>query len=103
MPSRSSAAAPNGYAKTMFQCDTCHTEYGGIRGLPSGTCPRCRAQRADLSRPVAASASLAGATSLAAASAYPALPSAALAESNWGTPPPPLSGEIARLDRAFRF
>lgn len=31
-----------GYAPTMFQCDQCHTEYGGIRGLPAGHCPRCR-------------------------------------------------------------
>ena len=87
----------------MFQCDTCHTEYGGIRGLPSGTCPRCRAQRADLTQPVAASASLARVASLTEASAYPGLPSAALASANWGPPPPPLNGEIARLDRAFRF
>lgn len=87
----------------MFHCDTCHTEYGGIRGLPSGTCPRCRARQADLTRPVAASASLADTTSLAAASAYPGLPNAVLANANWGPPPPPLSGEIARLDRAFRF
>jgi hypothetical protein len=82
----------------MFQCDTCHTEYGGIRGLPSGTCPRCRAQQADLRRPVATSASLAGATSLAAASAYPAL-----AAYDRAIPASPLSGEIARLDRAVRF
>ena len=81
----------------MFRCDTCHTEYGGIRGLPSGTCPRCRAQRADLTRPVATSASLTGATSYAEASAYPAL-----ATSGWGAPAA-LTGEIARLDRAFRF
>jgi hypothetical protein len=81
----------------MFQCDTCHTEYGGIRGLPSGTCPRCRAQRADLTGPVATSASLASATSLAEASAYPAL------ASGWATSASPLTGEIARLDRAARF
>jgi hypothetical protein len=100
--SRSSSPAPNGYVKTMFQCDTCHTEYGGIRGLPSGTCPRCRVRRADLSRPVAASASLAGATSLAEASAYPGLPGSALLNASWATPSP-LRGEIARLDRSFRF
>jgi hypothetical protein len=82
----------------MFQCDTCHTEYGGIRGLPSGTCPRCRAHRVDLTRPVATSASLANATSLAAAAAYPAL-----AGSSWATPASSLTGEIARLDRAIRF
>jgi len=82
----------------MFQCDSCHTEYGGIRGIPSGTCPRCRAQQADLMRPVATSNSLAGVTSLAEASAYPAL-----AASPWATPALPLTGEIARLDRAVRF
>ncbi|HYJ22460.1 MAG TPA: hypothetical protein VEW07_10605 [Solirubrobacterales bacterium] len=82
----------------MFRCDTCHTEYGGIRGLPSGTCPRCRAQRTNLTRPVATSASLAGVPSLAEASAYPAL-----ATSAWTTTTAPLSGEIARLDRSFRF
>ena len=80
----------------MFRCDTCHTEYGGIRGVPAGTCPRCREQRADLSRPVAASASLASASSLAAASAYPALASGRGARE-------PLTGEIARLDRLVRF
>jgi len=31
-----------GYALIMFHCDRCHTEYGGIRGLPAGHCPRCR-------------------------------------------------------------
>lgn len=82
----------------MFQCDTCHTEYGGIRGLPGGTCPRCRARQADLTRPVATSASLAGATSLAEASAYPGL-----ATASYATAAPRLTGEIARLDRAFRF
>lgn len=87
----------------MFQCDTCHTEYGGIRGLPTGTCPRCRSRRLDLTRPVAASASLANATSLAEASAYPGLSSSALANSGWSPLPPRLTGEIARLDRAFRF
>jgi hypothetical protein len=81
----------------MFQCDTCHIEYGGIRGLPSGTCPRCRAQQADLTRPVATSASLAAVPSYADASAYPAL-----ATSSYGAPGP-LTGEIARLNRSFRF
>jgi hypothetical protein len=46
---------------------------------------------------VATSASLTGATSYAEASAYPAL-----ATSGWGAPAS-LTGEIARLDRAFRF
>jgi hypothetical protein len=82
----------------MFQCDTCHTEYGGIRGLPSGTCPRCRARGTDLTRPVAASASLTGATSYAEAAAYPAL-----VATSWTTQASSLTGEIARLDRAFRF
>jgi hypothetical protein len=81
----------------MFRCDTCHTEYGGIRGLPSGSCPRCRAQRADLTRPVAASASLTGATSYAEALAYPAL-----ASPSRTALPSRLTGEIAQLDRAFR-
>jgi hypothetical protein len=82
----------------MFQCDTCHTEYGGIRGLPRGTCPQCRAQRTDLTRPVAMSAHLSGIPSYAEASAYPAL-----ATPSYGSPAPRLTGEIARLDRAFRF
>jgi DNA-directed RNA polymerase subunit RPC12/RpoP len=30
----------------MFRCDHCHTEFGGIRGLDAGTCPRCRGERA---------------------------------------------------------
>ena len=25
----------------MFKCDHCHNEYGGIRGLAAGSCPRC--------------------------------------------------------------
>ncbi len=25
----------------MFQCDQCHTEYGGIRGISAGRCGRC--------------------------------------------------------------
>jgi hypothetical protein len=30
-----------GYSLIMFHCDRCQTEYGGIRGLPTGHCPRC--------------------------------------------------------------
>ena len=85
-----------GMRRPCSRCDTCHTEYGGIRGLPSGTCPRCRARQADLTRPVASSASSRAPLRSAAASAYPAL-----ATSSWGTPAPPLTGEIARLDRAL--
>jgi hypothetical protein len=48
-------------------------------------------------RPVAASASLTKATSYAEAVAYPALVASSLAT------PASLTGEIARLDRAFRF
>ncbi|MET0558070.1 MAG: hypothetical protein ABW065_05300 [Solirubrobacterales bacterium] len=28
----------------MFHCDRCHTEFGGIRGLPAGSCPNCRSR-----------------------------------------------------------
>jgi len=44
----------------MFKCDHCHIEYGGIRGLAEGDCPRCggtlaRTERRDWStRPFAA-------------------------------------------------
>jgi hypothetical protein len=31
-----------GYPQAMFHCERCHTEFGGIRGLPAGPCPRCR-------------------------------------------------------------
>ncbi len=72
----------------MFQCDRCHTEYGGIRGLPAGTCPRCRERQASL----ATSASLAGPS-------HSPQPSTG----RWSVPPLPLVGEIARLDRAVRF
>jgi hypothetical protein len=52
----------------------------------------------DLTRPVAASASLTGVPSLAEASAYPALVASSQATPAWR-----LTGEIARLDRAVRF
>jgi hypothetical protein len=77
----------------MFQCDTCHTEYGGIRGIAAGTCPRCRQQQASLTRPVAASTSLAAGYS----------ESLQASPSTWSVAPLPLVGEIARLDRAVRF
>jgi hypothetical protein len=76
----------------MFQCDTCHTEYGGIRGLPAGTCPRCRERQASLIGPVATSASLAAFSDAVRPST-----------SSWSAAPLPLVGEIARLDRAVRF
>jgi hypothetical protein len=34
----------------MFRCDHCHTEYGGIRGLDSGSCPRCHGGQAQPER-----------------------------------------------------
>jgi hypothetical protein len=34
----------------MFRCDHCHTEFGGIRGLAAGTCPRCTEQTASAER-----------------------------------------------------
>jgi hypothetical protein len=75
----------------MFQCDTCHTEYGGIRGLPAGTCPRCRERQASLARPAATSASF-----------FSTSASAPFATSSWSTPTMPLVGEIAALDQAIR-
>jgi hypothetical protein len=35
----------------MFRCSQCHTEYGGIRGIAPGSCPRCRAQSPLATRP----------------------------------------------------
>jgi hypothetical protein len=29
----------------MFQCNQCHTEYGGIRGISAHSCPRCQARQ----------------------------------------------------------
>jgi hypothetical protein len=73
----------------MFQCNQCHTEFGGIRGISADSCPRCRQQgsaaEAQRSRPLnAATAWL---------SHQPALP-------DWS--PLPLVGAIAQLDRAAR-
>jgi len=31
----------------MFHCERCNSEYGGIRGLPAGSCPRCRDNGSD--------------------------------------------------------
>lgn len=28
----------------MFRCDSCKTEYGGIRGVVADVCPRCEAE-----------------------------------------------------------
>lgn len=71
----------------MFRCDHCHTEYGGIRGIASGTCPRCRAQT-DSNRERRSLAS----------SWRPAQ----IAGSSWSALASPLLGPIAELDRAAR-
>jgi len=71
----------------MFRCNSCHTEYGGIRGITADVCPRCRDRQATAA-PVAA---LAG------------FPQATRPGSDWSLPARPLLGEIARLDRAARF
>jgi hypothetical protein len=76
----------------MFRCESCHTEYGGIRGLPAGTCPRCRERQGGSVRPAATSTVLARSS-----------PSPRFATSSWSIPTMPLGGEIARLDRAVRF
>jgi hypothetical protein len=74
----------------MFQCDNCHTEYGGIRGLPAGTCPRCREREAAPASP--------GADPGPFVSSFPAR----FAIATQSVAPRPLIGEIARLDRAVR-
>jgi hypothetical protein len=28
----------------MFRCNSCHTEYGGIRGVVADVCPRCEGE-----------------------------------------------------------
>jgi hypothetical protein len=75
----------------MFQCDQCQTEYGGIRGLDSGTCPRCR--EAPASRPALASPVFVF-TSSARSEDSPA--------TDRPIPAEPLTGAIARLDQAVR-
>jgi hypothetical protein len=73
----------------MFQCNHCHTEYGGIRGITADVCPRCRDRQATATGSVPALATLSGSPRLTA--------------SSWSAPARPLVGEIARLDRAARF
>lgn len=34
----------------MFQCNQCHIEYGGIRGISADSCPRCRARQGGATR-----------------------------------------------------
>jgi hypothetical protein len=74
----------------MFRCDHCHTEYGGIRGITSGTCPRCRT-RTDHGQgrerhPFAA-----------------ATRPRQLTGPDWSALASPLLGPIAELDRAARL
>jgi hypothetical protein len=71
----------------MFQCNHCHTEYGGIRGISADVCPRCRDRQG-------------GPTNVASAFASS---SPHLTAPSWSLPARPLVGEIARLDRAARF
>jgi hypothetical protein len=72
----------------MFRCDHCHTEYGGIRGIDSGSCPRCRAQsEPDRERRFAVAA----------------WRTPQIAARRWSALVSPLVGPIAGLDRAARF
>jgi hypothetical protein len=84
----------------MFQCKSCHTEYGGIRGIAADRCPRCAGlgkaadpQPRDLA--------------MIAPKAVAVGRSPGLTGSSWLGPvsplsgPLPLSGPIAQLDRAF--
>ncbi len=80
----------------MFRCDSCHTEYGGIRGLAAGTCPRCRS---GTTTPPRSPVVLPDTSSLDDASfRVSRLPASA-----WSAPTLPLVGEIAQLDRAARL
>jgi hypothetical protein len=69
----------------MFRCDRCHTEYGGIRGISTDSCPRCK--------------QLTGVTEMRPSHAT-AWHSSESPGSNWS--PLPLLGPIAQLDRAIR-
>jgi hypothetical protein len=74
----------------MFRCDHCHTEYGGIRGIDSGACPRCTSQsEPDRERRFAVPAWRA--------------PQLELAAPRWSALASPLLGPIAELDRAARL
>jgi hypothetical protein len=80
----------------MFQCNQCHTEYGGIRGITADRCPRCAAQDDAPTRGH-------GDRDLAMATSAAAWRSPQLSASSWSGPTAPLVGPIAQLDRAFRF
>lgn len=43
----------------MFQCNHCHTEYGGIRGVSGDKCPRCVDREAVANRRQPVSATIA--------------------------------------------
>jgi hypothetical protein len=75
----------------MFQCNQCHTEYGGIRGISTGTCPRCRQRESteNTQRPTA---------SAVAATWRPAQ----LTASSSSSVASPLPGPVAQLDQAAR-
>jgi hypothetical protein len=75
----------------MAQCNHCHTEYGGIRGISIDRCPRCKPQEsvAQARRPAAS----------LTASWRPAQ-RAATSLSSFASP---LLGPIAQLDRAARI
>jgi hypothetical protein len=75
----------------MFQCNQCHTEYGGIRGISSGTCPRCR-QRESTENTQPSPATAAGASRR----------SPQLTASSWSSVASPLPGPVAQLDQAAR-
>ncbi len=65
----------------MFRCEQCHREYGGIRGISTESCPRCKPleSAAELRREMQTGES---------------------PGSNWS--PLPLLGPIAQLDRVIR-
>jgi hypothetical protein len=61
----------------MFRCEQCHREYGGIRGISTDSCPRCK--------PLESAAEMRAGESPG---------------SSWS--PLPLLGPIAQLDRVIR-
>ncbi|HEY0391640.1 MAG TPA: hypothetical protein VGC63_08025 [Solirubrobacterales bacterium] len=75
----------------MFRCDQCHTEYGGIRGIASGRCARCRPDER-----IAIEARHSKPSRLVAA-----WPSTESPPASWS--PLPLLGPIAQLDAAARI
>jgi hypothetical protein len=76
----------------MFRCDSCHTEYGGIRGIAAGTCPRCKSGKTAAPTPPASSTPDPSAFRISR-----------LTAAKWSAPTMPLVGEIAQLDRTIRF